>query len=85
MVQVKYLVAASALGLLVSSSPSFADKPDIPPGQAKKIEREHIPPGQGKKVSRAAPGPVAGLGLPFAAAAGGFVWWRNRRRKPEKT
>lgn len=76
----KLLLTSAALAVLLSG-PSFADKPDVPPGQAKKLETAHIPPAQAKKTARAAPGPVAGLGLPVAAMTGGFIWWKNRRRK----
>lgn len=65
MLQVKNLLAASAMVLLMSG-PSFAAKPDIPPGQA-------------KKISRAAPGPVVGVGLPAAVAFGAYVWYRRRK------
>lgn len=65
------LLLSSALLAVLLSAPSFAAKPDIPPGQA-------------KKISRAAPGPVAGLGLPVAAVAGGYIWWRNRRRNKKQ-
>ncbi len=67
MVNIKYLLAASAMALLMTG-PSFAAKPDIPPGQA-------------KKIARAAPGPVAGVGLPVAAAYGAFVWYRRRKSR----
>ncbi|HWK67616.1 MAG TPA: hypothetical protein VNS34_22025 [Rhizobiaceae bacterium] len=67
MAHLKHILPAAAVALLLSG-PSFAAKPDMPPGQE-------------KKISRAAPGPVAGVGLPVAAVAGGFIWWRNRRRK----
>jgi hypothetical protein len=64
---VKQILPAAALVLLMSG-PSFAAKPDTPPGQA-------------KKIARAAPGPVAGIGLPVVAVAGGYIWWRNRRNR----
>jgi hypothetical protein len=64
MLQVKHLLAASAMVLLMSG-PSFAAKPDMPPGQA-------------NKIARAVPGPVAGIGLPAAALIGGYIWWRRR-------
>ncbi len=53
---------------LLASSPSFADKPPMPPGQA-------------KKISHSAPGPVAALGLPVGLAIGGYIWLRRKTRK----
>ncbi|MGO4835982.1 hypothetical protein AB4144_27445 [Rhizobiaceae sp. 2RAB30] len=53
---------------LLASSPSFADKPPMPPGQA-------------KKISHSAPGPVAALGLPAGLAIGGYIWLRRKTRK----
>ncbi len=37
----------------------------------------------GGQVSHSAPGPVIGLGLPAAVALGGYLWMRNRNRKPK--
>jgi hypothetical protein len=34
-------------------------------------------------VSHSAPGPVIGLGLPAVVALGGYLWIRNRNRKPK--
>ncbi|MET3900464.1 hypothetical protein ABIB57_004430 [Devosia sp. UYZn731] len=31
-----------------------------------------------------APGPVAGIGLPVLAVAGGFVWIKSRKRRPDR-
>lgn len=67
MVHLKQILPAAAVALLLSG-PSFAAKPDMPPGQA-------------KKIARAAPGPVAGIGLPVAAAFGAFVWYRRRKSR----
>lgn len=61
----RVLLPADAMTLLLSS-PSSADKPPMPPGQA-------------KKISHSAPSPVAALGLSAAVAAGGYVWLRRRR------
>ncbi len=61
------LLSVVALTLL-ASSPSFADKPPMPPGQA-------------KKISHSAPGPVAALGLPAGLAIGGYIWLRRKARK----
>lgn len=69
MVHLKHILPAAAVALLLSG-PSFAAKPAMPPGQA-------------KKISRAAPGPVAGVGFPVAVAYGAFVWYR--RRKSQKS
>lgn len=60
-------LSAVTLTLLVSS-PSFADKPPMPPGQA-------------KKISHSAPGPVAALGLPAGLGIGGYIWLRRKARK----
>lgn len=38
------------------------------------------PPG-GQPVVHSAPGPVAGVGLPVLAVAGGYVWLRRRRKR----
>ena len=65
MIHLKQMLPAAAVALLLTG-PSFAAKPDMPPGQA-------------KKITRAAPGPVAGVGLPVVAAYGAFVWYRRRR------
>lgn len=70
MLQIKHLLAASAMVLLMSGS-SFAAKPDMPPGQA-------------KKIARAVPGPVAGVGLPAAAAFGAYVWYRRRKSRKHR-
>lgn len=35
----------------------------------------------GTKVTHAAPGPVAGLGLPALVAAGALVWYRTRAKR----
>jgi hypothetical protein len=37
----------------------------------------------GGQVSHSAPGPVIGIGLPAAVALGGYLWMRNRNRKPK--
>lgn len=71
MANFKPLFAAAALALLMCG-PSFAAKPDIPPGQ-------------GKKIGRAAPGPVAGVGLPVAVAYGGYVLYRRRKARKNRT
>lgn len=31
-----------------------------------------------------APGPVAGIGLPLLAVAGGLVWIKSRKRRPDR-
>jgi type IV secretory pathway VirB2 component (pilin) len=62
----KALLSAAAVALLVSS-PSFAKKPPMPPGQA-------------KKITKSVPGPIAALGLPAGVVIGGYVWWRRRSR-----
>lgn len=31
-----------------------------------------------------APGPVAGIGLPILAVAGGFIWIKSRKRRPDR-
>jgi hypothetical protein len=31
-----------------------------------------------------APGPVAGIGLPILAVAGGFIWIRSRKRRSDR-
>jgi hypothetical protein len=31
-----------------------------------------------------APGPVAGIGLPILAVAGGFLWIKSRKRRPDR-
>lgn len=62
----KVLLPAAAI-VLLASSPSFAHKPSMPPGQA-------------KRISHSAPGPVAALGLPAGAVIGGYVWFRRRSR-----
>lgn len=31
-----------------------------------------------------APGPVAGIGLPILAVAGGFIWIRSRKRRQDR-
>lgn len=64
------LIPAAAVALL-ATAPSFAHKPFMPPGQA-------------KKLSRSDPGPVAALGLPAAAIIGGCVWLRRRAQKGSK-
>ncbi|MGO4832698.1 hypothetical protein AB4144_10450 [Rhizobiaceae sp. 2RAB30] len=66
----KALLPAAAMALLLSS-PSFADKPPMPPGQA-------------KKLSHSAPGPIAALGLPAGVVIGGYVWLRRRAQKGPK-
>lgn len=67
----KALLPAAATALLLSS-PSFADKKPMPPGQA-------------KKISRSVPGPIAALGLPAGVVIGGYVWWRRRARKEQQS
>jgi hypothetical protein len=32
----------------------------------------------------AAPGPAAGIGLPILAVAGGFIWIKARKRRPDR-
>lgn len=66
----KALLSAAAVVLMVSS-PGFAKKPDMPPGQP-------------KKISKSVPGPVAALGLPAGAAIAGYVWLRRRRPNGQK-
>lgn len=65
-IYLKTLLSVGVLALL-ATAPSFADKPPMPPGQA-------------KKISQSAPGPVAALGLPAGIAIGGYLWFRRRRR-----
>jgi hypothetical protein len=67
----KSLFAASAV-VVLASAPSLilAAKSDIPSGQA-------------KKISRAVPSPVAGVGLPSAAAVGVYVWYRRRKARKD--
>lgn len=64
----KSLIAASAMVVLAAPSLIYAAKSDIPSGQA-------------EKISRAAPSPVAGVGLPSAAAVGVYVWYRRRKAR----
>ncbi len=70
MANFKQLLPAAVLALLMCG-PAFANKPDMPPGQA-------------KKIARAAPGPVAGVGLPFAAAYAGYVLFRRRKARKNR-
>ncbi len=65
------LLLPAAATMLLLSSPSFADRKPMPPGQA-------------KKISRSVPRPIAALGLPAGVAIGGYVWWRRRAQKEQK-
>jgi len=67
---------ASALLIIISVSPAFAEKPG---------DRGPTPglgwgPGGSHGPLVGAPGPIAGVGLPILAAAGALVWIRRERR-----
>jgi len=66
MAHLKHILPAAAVALLLSG-PSLAAKPEMSHGH--------------HKISRAAPGPVAGVGLPVAAAYGAFLWYRLRKSR----
>ncbi len=63
--RLKTILPIAAVAVLLSS-PSFADKKPVPPGQA-------------KKISRSVPAPVAVLGLPAGLLIGGYIWMTRRR------
>ena len=70
----------SCVALLArAASPAFADKPE---------DRGPTPglgwgPGGSKGV--AAPGPVAGVGLPAVALVGGYLWLVRRRQRDKNS
>jgi hypothetical protein len=80
MLGLKTLAAASLL-VLVASEAAMAQPVDRNPDQ----------PGLGfgsggsKDNVVGVPGPIAGLGLPMLAVAGGYIWfWRQRRKALDK-
>lgn len=68
------LVLAFAL-CTVATSAALAAKPE---------DRGDTPGlgfGSGDGVSVGVPGPIAGAGLPLAAAIGGYIWLQRRHRR----
>ena len=73
---IRTLTGATALSLLLAS-PSFALGSWFP----HKGEKG----GNGRPpVIHSAPGPIAAVGLPAAAALGGYVWYRSRKRRAKR-
>lgn len=67
---------ASAVLIIISVSPAFAEKPGDrgpTPGLGWGPHGPHKP-------MVGAPGPIAGVGVPILAAAGALVWIRRERR-----
>jgi len=58
----------------------------IPPAMAKPVDKGDTPGmGWGKGGKQVgAPGPVAGVGLPILAVAGGIFWIKSRKRRLDK-
>lgn len=69
---------AMALSIALVATPvAMADKP---------ADRGDTPGlGWGKGGSQlGAPGPIAGIGLPLLAVAGGMFWIKSRKRRPDQ-
>ncbi|MBW4656723.1 MAG: hypothetical protein KME20_27310 [Kaiparowitsia implicata GSE-PSE-MK54-09C] len=70
------LALALAVGPVAMASPP-ADRGDTPGlgwGRG----------GSGGNAVVGAPGPVAGIGLPILAVAGGLIWIKSRKRRPDR-
>lgn len=71
------LWACAATLALMAGAPVFVAQPAQAQSAIQKVEKKPKP---SKPKTRAVPGPVAGIGLPVAVIAGGYVWLRKRRR-----
>lgn len=73
---------ALALALALAAGPVAVAGP--PPDRGDTPGLGWGPGGSGGSSVMGAPGPVAGIGLPILAVAGGLIWITSRRRRPDR-